>query len=200
MSGNIIYQEKELLLRLENDDQHAFAQLMNVYKNNIYTTAIHVVKSAEVAEEVVQDVFMIIWKKRNELRAIDDFPAYLHGIARHTIYHALKNIIQQRERKLKGEQEEVLLFHQNTEEWLNTKEFQLILQKAVERLPERQKQVFTLIKQEGCTRDEAAERLQISSETVKSNLNEAVRKVRAYCILYQKMLVWLLFFPFKVFF
>jgi RNA polymerase sigma-70 factor (family 1) len=200
LSENIIYQEKELLLRLENGDQRAFALLMNVYKNNIYTTAIHVVKSAEVAEEVVQDVFMIIWKKRNELKTVDNFPAYLQGIARHTIYHALKNIIQQRERKLKGEQEEVLLFHQDTEEWLNTKEFQLILQKAVERLPERQRQAFTLIKQEGCTRDEAAERLQISTETVKSNLDEAVRKVRAYCLRYQKVLVWLLFFPFKVFF
>ncbi len=106
MSGNIIYQEKELLLQLENGDQYTFAQLMNLYKNNIYTTAIHVVKSAEVAEEVVQDVFMIIWEKKHELSAIDNFHAYLHGIARHTIYHALKNIIQQRKRKLNGEEEE----------------------------------------------------------------------------------------------
>lgn len=201
MTENIIYHEKELLIRMENGDQQAFAQLMNAYKNNIYTTAIRVVKSTEIAEEVVQDVFMVIWEKRNELGIIDNFPAYLYGIARHTIYHALKNIIQQRERKLNGKQEEVLLFHQDTEEWLNTKEFRRILQKAVVRLPEKQKQVFILVKQEGYTREEVAAQLQVSSETIKSNLNEAIRKIRAYCLRYQKVLLWsIICLPFKTFF
>ncbi len=199
MSENATYQETELLLRIEKGDQLAFAQLMNVYKNNIYTTAMHIVKSAEVAEEVVQDVFVIIWKKRTALRTVDNFPAYLYGIARYTIYHALKNIIQQRERKLKGMQDAGLLFHQDTEEWLNTKEFQLILQKAVARLPERQKQVFTLIKQEGCTREEVAVKMQVSAETVKSNLNEATRKVRAYCLHYQHVLIGVFCFLLKFF-
>jgi RNA polymerase sigma-70 factor (ECF subfamily) len=194
---HITYQEKELLLRLENGDQLALAQLMEIYKNNIYTTAIHIIKSTEIAEEVVQDVFMIIWKKRKELKEIENFPAYLHGIAKHTIYHALKNVIQQRERKLKGEKEEMLLFHQDIEEWLYGREFELILQKAIERLPARQKQAFNLIKLEGCTREEAAEQLQISSETVKSNLEEAIRKIRAYCLCYQKILIWLILYAIK---
>lgn len=177
------YNEQELLLKIAEDDQQAFSMLVERYKNNIYTTSLRIIQSAEIAEEVVQDVFMVLWQKRVSLPAIENFPGYLYGISRRTILYALRNFLKQRERQKKGLPPELML-HQDTADKLLEKEYQGILQRAIQRLPSRQQQVYTLIRQEGLSRQETAAQLGISPETVKSNLEEAYRKVRAYCLIF----------------
>jgi RNA polymerase sigma factor (sigma-70 family) len=74
------------------------------------------------------------------------------------------------------------LFYHDTENRVLNNEYSRILQAAIDRLPEQQKLVYTLIKKEGYKREEAAEALQLSSETVKTHLAQAMRSIRAYCL------------------
>jgi len=63
-----------------------------------------------------------------------------------------------------------------------TKEYSEILHRAVKQLPNKQKQTYLLIKEEGLKREQVAAHLKVSQETVKSNLDEAMKNIRAYCL------------------
>lgn len=186
------YNEQELLRQIAEGNERAFVLLASRYTNNIYTTALNILKSAPIAEEVVQDVLLVVWKKRASLREVDNFPAWLYGISRNTIYYALRNLIKRREQEAKGQRPDHLFFHQDVEGSLLQKEYDQILTKAVQSLPARQRQVYILIKQRELKREEVARQLAISPETVKSNLEEAVRKIRAFCMQYLHQLLVLL--------
>jgi RNA polymerase sigma-70 factor (ECF subfamily) len=74
------------------------------------------------------------------------------------------------------------LYYHDTEDRVLNNEYTRILQAAIDRLPEQQRQVYNLIKKEGLKREEAAAALQLSPETVKSHLAQAMRSVRVYCL------------------
>jgi RNA polymerase sigma-70 factor (ECF subfamily) len=68
------------------------------------------------------------------------------------------------------------------EEDTKNREYEQLLQEAVERLPAKQKRTYVLIKKEGLKREQAALILHVSAETVKSNLEQAIRNIKAYCL------------------
>jgi RNA polymerase sigma-70 factor (ECF subfamily) len=76
------------------------------------------------------------------------------------------------------------LVDNNTEEYLIGREFTSLLQKAIDRLPHQQKQVYQLMKEGDLKRGEVAELLQIKPETVKFHLAQAMKNIRAYCMMH----------------
>jgi RNA polymerase sigma-70 factor (ECF subfamily) len=182
MSYPILDNEKALLLQLSSGDESAFVEVFEHYHPNIYTTALRISGSEQLAEEVVQDVFLKIWLKREDLGGIDNFPAWLRTIATHLVYNALKS----RKRRLLQEQEyrsyPHLLFHQDPADGFQDKEYKKILELAIQQLPPKQRQTYILTRQQGMKREEVARELQVSPETVKYNMEQAVRNVRAFCL------------------
>ncbi|HSC38527.1 MAG TPA: sigma factor-like helix-turn-helix DNA-binding protein, partial [Chitinophagaceae bacterium] len=71
---------------------------------------------------------------------------------------------------------------EGTDHSLLEKQYESILRAAVGHLPEKQRQTYRLIKQQGLKREEAARELAVSPETVKYNLEQAMRSIRAYCL------------------
>ncbi|HEY0274020.1 MAG TPA: RNA polymerase sigma factor [Chitinophaga sp.] len=176
-----IYDEHALLLQVAAGDQQAFALLVDRYRQNIYTTALRLLHVSTLAEETLQDVFLKVWLQRTELPAIDNFPAWLHRVSKNTIYTAFKQSLRHQTSAVTTA-EEYLTVENNTENRLLDKQYAALLQQAIDRLPARQKQTYLLIRQEGLKREEAARLLGVSPETIKFNLEEASRKVRAFCI------------------
>ena len=66
-----------MLQRIAAGDQQAFSILFNTYWNNIYSVALVLSKSTAIAEDVVQEIFLKVWKKRAELAGIERFEDYL---------------------------------------------------------------------------------------------------------------------------
>jgi RNA polymerase sigma-70 factor (ECF subfamily) len=64
------------------------------------------------------------------------------------------------------------------------KEYNSLLQNAIDRLPSQQRQVYYLIKDQGLKRIEVAHQLQIQPETVKFHLTQAMKNIRAFCMLH----------------
>lgn len=175
----ISYHEKEILIKIAEGDQKAFGLLFLHYKAGIYTTAFRLTHSATVSEEIVQDVFLKVWVKRSSLSQIENFRAYLFTIAQNTIYSAMRKGYKQK--FLHQEDPAAIATLATPEEDTRYRDYEQLLQEAVNRLPAKQKKTYVLIKEEGMKREQAADILHVSSETVKSNLEQAIRNIKAYC-------------------
>lgn len=173
------YHEKEILVKIAEGDQKAFGLLFQHYKAGIYTIAFRLTHSAAVSEEIVQDVFLKVWVKRSGLDQIENFRAYLFTIAQNTIYSAMRKLCKQ---KLLSQDPATIVTLATPEEDTKNRDYEQLLQEAVERLPAKQKRTYVLIKKEGLKREQAAVILHVSAETVKSNLEQAIRNIKAYCL------------------
>jgi RNA polymerase sigma-70 factor (family 1) len=177
------YNQKELIKLIAQGDEDAFAKLVTNYKNRIYSIAFKLTKSNVIAEEIVQDVFLKIWVKKATLPGILNFDAYIFIITRNDVYKVLKEIAQNYRVTLLTDEHQ-LLANKDTSDPVAEKEYNLLLQKAVERLPNQQKQVYNLMKNEGFKRNEVAHRLDLQPETVKFHLAQAMKNIRAFCLLH----------------
>jgi RNA polymerase sigma-70 factor (family 1) len=175
------YTEQELLKLVAEGDRNAFTQIYNNYHNKIYSIAFELTESTTVSEEIVQDVFLKIWVKRDSLHEVEHFRAYLFTITRNYVFTALKRIARKESIEVSAIQDAPLYDHDTEDRVLNN-EYTRILQAAIDRLPEQQKQVYNLIKKEGLKREEAAAALHLSPETVKTHLAQAMRSIRTYCL------------------
>jgi RNA polymerase sigma-70 factor (family 1) len=175
------YTELELLKLVAEGDRNAFTQIYNNYRNKIYSIAFELTDSTTVSEEIVQDVFLKVWVKRGSLHEVEHFRAYLFTITRNYVFTALKRIARKETIEVSAVQD-APLFDRDTEDRVLNNEYTRILQAAIDRLPEQQKQVYNLIKKEGLKREEAAAALHLSPETVKTHLAQAMRSIRTYCL------------------
>lgn len=188
------YNEQELIHLIGQGDEFAFAQLFNHHRNKIYTVVLKITHSTTVAEEIVEDVFLKIWLRRSVLHEIENFSAYLYTIARNETYKILKQIAKNYNVVLLTDTN-ITHHHNNndTDDYLIDKELTSLLQKAIARLPHQQRQVYKLIKEEELKRGEVAEILQIQPETVKFHLAQAMKNIRAYCMLHLNSSIHLVF-------
>ena len=69
---------KLLLRKISEDDETAFRKLFDTYYQKLFHLALYFIKSKELAEEIVSDVFFIIWKRRKALGDVDDIEKYLY--------------------------------------------------------------------------------------------------------------------------
>ncbi|SHF20816.1 RNA polymerase sigma-70 factor, ECF subfamily [Mariniphaga anaerophila] len=171
--------ENEILLitALKKGDTEAFNKLFFLYGSRIYHFTFGYLKSKEESEEVVQEVFLRIWKNRKSLNSDLSFQAYLFKIAYHIILVHFERASRHRAYKDKLI-EESIKFSADNEERLN---YQLLLEKVerlIEELPPRQKDVLVKRRKEGLSLKEIAVLLDIAPKTVENHLTEALKTIR----------------------
>jgi RNA polymerase sigma-70 factor (family 1) len=193
LSSDQSYNEQELIQLIAESDEIAFAKLFDHYRNKIYSVALKLTHSTTVAEEIVEDVFLKIWLRRSSLNEIENFSAYLYVIARNETYKILKQIAKNYKVVLLTENNTSIV-HNNTEEYLSDKELTFLLQKAIDRLPSQQKQVYKLMKEGDLKRGEVAQLLQIQPETVKFHLAQAMKNIRTFCLLHLNSSIFVVLF------
>src|SRR5690606_6447973 len=97
----MIDQEKhqQLLTSLKQGDERAFSEIYNLFWDKLYYLAYQVLHDQTDAEEIVQDAFLILWKKREEL-AIENLNSYLAAMVRFSVYRNLARKKQSKDREL----------------------------------------------------------------------------------------------------
>lgn len=173
------YNEKELIRLLAGDDASAFRQLFERYSDNIYGVAMAYTKSPDTAEEIVQDVFVKIWMNRSKLLLVERFDDYLFIVARNYILNHLRN-------NKKNKQFTTLLSEHfggytiTPEDEFLVKESQKLIEQAVAALPPQQQIVYQLRRKQELSLDEIAGRLNISRNTARNHLNQALKQIKEY--------------------
>ncbi len=168
-----------LLLKLKNGEVAAFEEIYNQYRNKIYSYALKLCKSTVTAEEIVQEVFIKIWQKREQLNPELSFAAYLKKIALNQVLNHLKKVA--REKTLQDELFAYISTIKNsTDEKLLEKELLSTYEEAISQLPPQKKIIYQLSRNEELSHEEIAEKLQISKNTVKNHMVEATKFIRNY--------------------
>jgi RNA polymerase sigma-70 factor (ECF subfamily) len=184
--------EKMIALIIEGDES-AFTEFYAYYHPMVYGIALKITHSTALSEEIVQEVFLKIWLKRSDLASIENIAGYLFIIARNHVFKVLKQIARNYKTILLEENDNVFA-HNNLENTILEKENNLLLHKAIERLPHQQKQVYNLIKDQGLKREEAAEILKLKPETIKFHLAQAMKNIRSYCAFHLDLIAVLCLF------
>lgn len=177
--------ETHIITRIAAGDQHAFTQFFEHYQPIIYTYILRLSGSEMLSQEIVQDTFLKTWLKREKLTQLGNVGGWLGRIAANLTYDALRK--QNTDRKRLEEVKTHFATHEAPETFTPTEvmiieeQYAELLDEAVKTLPKRQLEAFQLIKIERLTREQAAARMGISPESVKTNLAVALQKIRAYC-------------------
>lgn len=170
------YDESNLVRELSGGNILAFNTLFRQYSNRLYRFAVSYLKSEEESEELVQEVFTIIWEKREDLKHELSFKSYLFTIAFNIIRKHFRTRAQFSEYIKSYGGEELDLNTTNSIAYESLYHYVIDL---VNQLPEKRRLIFIKSRFEGLSIKEIAEELQISHKTVENQLTDALKFIRA---------------------
>jgi len=176
--ANFSMSDAELWSLIVKDDHHAFTMLFKRHWLSIYKSALRYIHDPETCEEIVHDLFLNIWKRRNYLTIIN-FQSYLKASARYQVYNYLK-----KHRSVTLELRENFSdadggFEFNSgHEGIIYKDLEDQLSQHLRSLPERCQEIFYLSRKQQLNNSEIAERLGISKRTVENQITYALQRIR----------------------
>jgi len=172
-------EQRTTLLKVAEGDQAAFKTLYLFFHPKLLHFATAMVKTREAGEEIVEDVFIKIWRNRENLPQVKNIRVYLYSAVKNT---ALNYISKKARESVVQPFDNIdidIKECQDPEKILITAEMFSRLQKAVECLAPRCKMIFKLIRQDGLKYREVAEILNISVNTIDAQMAIAVKKIAA---------------------
>lgn len=158
--------------------------LYKTYFSRLVRFANIYVCSSEDAENIVQDLFLHLWENKDKLSAIRKPDSFLFSSVKNRCIDFLRSQIASGERHSLStvEQQEYLLklysIQMLDETQLNLEEIETLLLQAIEALPERCREIFTMSKLQGMKYKEIAETLHLSVNTIENQMSYALKKLR----------------------
>ncbi|MBC9911409.1 RNA polymerase sigma-70 factor [Chitinophaga varians] len=174
MSDYSTYTDDQLWSQITLDDQDAFTAVYNRYWKVLYVRARNMLSDSDLAQDIVQEVFISLWHRRQEVEILH-LKAYLFQAVRFQELKALRNLKSDTnfyERLAHISKD--LLQH----EPLAFKELDNVLQRVLATFPEDQRAIFSMSRDEGLTYREIADRMEISVKTVEKKISQALRAIR----------------------
>jgi len=174
---------RDLQMRIAlSEDMTAYKELYLLMFDSLFHFSFSFVKSKQVAEELVSDVFVKLWQIRSQLNAVDNLKLYLFGITKNFslsyLAKASKNLsIQLDDMDLNETDIESVIEFKNPEDLYISKETIKNVMKAIQGLPPQCQIIFSLVKVEGLRYKEVARLLDISVFTVRNQVAIATKKI-----------------------
>jgi len=172
-----LYTDQDLAARLKEDDQLAFEVLFYKYKNKLKGFVLKLAPPQIDPEEIVQKVFIKVWMLRTRIDAQKSFSSFLFTIAKNEVVDYLRSAVNRK----------IYLVGEGLAEDLNIgdeagNEAQLEMEQKVgeliRNLPERRRQIFELSRYEGMSYKQIAAKLNISENTVDTQIRKALNYLR----------------------
>lgn len=155
----------------------AFRELFDCYAQKLTQFAFSITRNKEAAVEILDEVFVKIWKNRDNLAAIENLKTYLYTAIKNT---ALNYLSQKANHHITEPFDFVnisLAVAESPEQEFISKEILKKINDAVDALPPRCKIIFKLVREDGLKYREVAEILNISAHTVDAQMVIAVKKI-----------------------
>lgn len=171
------YDDKELVTLLKGGDRRAFTEIYNRYWERLYGLAYTHLKSEVQTEEILQDVFLTLWRKKDQLE-IEYLPAYLAAMTRHAVYKMLAK--NKKTVTVETKAASNLTTPTNELTYIENRNLLDIVEKLTNVLPEKCRLVFIYNKLLDKSIDELSEIMNISTKTAEAHLTKALKIVRAH--------------------
>lgn len=177
MSTYASYSDCELLDLLRSGDRSAFAEIYNRYWKKLFTVATNKIGQPEEAEEVVQDIFISLWNRREDIIITTSLGAYLAVSVKYRVIKVLAKRNQYN--KYAVHSQAILPITTNsTEEWFEFEELRSRLEVLVANLPEKCRLVYKASREAGFSQKQIAQEFGISEKTVEAHIGKALKSLR----------------------
>lgn len=158
-------------------DQVSYKKLFFHFFLPLKSFSFSIVKSRELAEEIVSDVFIEIWAKRETIGLVDDLKMYLYACVRNASIRKLQQHRKAYILSLEEVQVEFASADDNGESILLTRELSDSIDAAIQQLPPRCKLIFKLVKEDKLKYKEIATLLNVSVKTIDHQISIALKKI-----------------------
>lgn len=165
---------------IASGNEVAFQQLFEKHRAKIYNYLYAIVKSREIAEEIVIDVFLKLWTGRELITEIQNMDAFLHKVASNKALDFLRIASRSAALQKLVQQEMQWSKEREADYPLQEAECRKIINRAIQQLSPQRRLVFTLSRMEGLNYDQIASQLNLSRNTVRNTMAETLRSLRAF--------------------
>lgn len=159
------------------DDTQAYKQLFLLFYPSLVSFAVSITRSKQLSEEVVSDVFIKIWEKRDQLDKVENLSYYLFTAVKNKCINHLNYQKSTIGIEISETRFEFRSFYHDPEQKMISAEMIDQIQKAIQDLPPRCRLIFKLVKEEGLKYKEAAELMQLSVKTIENQMSLAFKKI-----------------------
>ena len=165
---------------LQRGNHKAFETVFLTYFPKVKYYIKGFVKSLEIAEELTQNVFLKVWENHDSFiitsKGVKGFDSYIYTIA----YRQTIDYIRSKQVREAFYNDQIALCPDsvNTEDEYIAEETMLLVEMAIENMPEKQRVIYKLSRNEGIPNDKIAEQLDVSKRTVENQLSLAMKKIR----------------------
>lgn len=187
--------EKELFYQLKQGNEIAFEKIFNNYYAPLCLFANQFLTDNEKAEEIVQDLFVTLWSKRQNIQVDNSVNQYL--------FRSVKNQCLNQIQHYKIREKYAQKVKENFDHEINESDYFLEvdlikkIEESIESLPEKRKQIFKLSREEGLKYKEIAEKLDLSIKTVETQMGLALKQLREKLKDYKDYLIGMVIFKKK---
>ena len=176
------HSDRLLLQQIAERDENAFKSLFEQYKDRLFRYINNIIKSKEVSEEIVMDVFLKIWLGKEIVTEIENFDAFVFRVAYNKCIDFLRSAA--RDPKLRD-----LVWHEiqvaggmNADQQVITREYEEKLREAIGQLSPQRRLVYQMSREKGLSHVDIARQLQLSKNTVSNHIVESQRFIRSYLV------------------
>ncbi len=173
------FNEKLLLAAMSEGDEKAFSRLFHTYRDKLYSFIFILSASSQLAEDTVQEIFLKIWQKRGDAKGIREFDSYIFRMAHNHAVTTLKR--KAKETFILQEMDQLATDSIELATAIENKEAHSAVRRAIDNLPDKQKQVFLLSRDYGLKQAEISRILNITVPTVKSHITQAMHSIKKQC-------------------
>ncbi|MFN8349002.1 MAG: RNA polymerase sigma-70 factor [Spirosomataceae bacterium] len=182
--------DTQILTAIGQGDERVFEQVFRKYYGGLCAYGRSILHDADEAEEIVQNVFVSIWEKREELEITQSLKSYLYRAVHN---HCLNRIKHQ---KVRDEHREYAVQYQESSyesvsQVVYKNELEQQLARAIEKLPEQCRIIFKLSRFDELRYQEIADQLALSVKTVENQIGKALKLLRAELADYLPILIGL---------
>ncbi|TKC61056.1 RNA polymerase sigma factor [Pedobacter hiemivivus] len=179
MSKIVSFSDNEMLIRLKSGDEEAFDFFYKKHRGKIYGNILKLVKSTDIAADILQDVFIKVWNHAAGLDVEQSFEGYVVRIAQNSVYDFFRKASRQKKLEEKLIASSSVERHHDIDAGAELEESIKLLDQEINLLPPKCREVFQLCKIEGKSYEEVAVLLSISTATVNNHIVRATRILKS---------------------
>jgi len=168
--------DRELIDGLKEGSSECFSETYERYWEGMYRVANNILRDSALAEDVVQEVFVSLWTKKEQL-AVHNLKAYLYQSVRYSVFKVIRD--GKANSHFYSRLQDITTELVVNEPWL-FKEQEDFLNRMLTNMPEKSREVFQLSRQENMTYKQIAQRLNVSEKTVEKRMSCALRFFKAH--------------------
>ena len=175
----IEYNEDDLPIQIAASNLKAFEYLFRLRYEELYNYVAKITTQQAIAEEIVQDVFVSLWERRDKTNITGNITSYLYRAVKNKAIDYLRSQHAQVQKQFIDETAATQISESPSDN-LEVSELSVLIQQGIDSLPEQCKKIFLLSREGGLTYSEIADALSVSPKTVKAQVAIALKKMRDF--------------------